>query len=68
MKEIVTPQSYRQKRLDEYKKTAEKINKYYEILWSIAKDFSEIDEPFRIDTIYGDISFHKKFTHQEPKS
>jgi hypothetical protein len=59
MKEQITSKSYRADKIMGYTKVQEIVNKYYEVLWEVAKEFQEIspNTPFRVETIYGDFLF-----------
>ena len=59
MQQQITAKSYRQGKIMQMTKVSELVNKHYEVLWEIAKEFQEIspETPFRVETIYGDFLF-----------
>mgnify|MGYP001610678600 CR=1 FL=1 len=60
MQQQITSKSYRRDKIIEFTKRLEMINKHYEVLWEIAKEFQESSPnvPFRVETIYGDFQFN----------
>jgi hypothetical protein len=57
MKEEITPKQLREKRIAKNNKIRELVDKHYDMLTTIAIDFSCIDEGFRIETVAGDFTF-----------
>ena len=61
MQEQITSKSFREKKTRELDTVKEWVDKHYELIWDLMKDAQIIsDEPFRVETLYGDISFLPK--------
>lgn len=58
MKEQMTAKVFRDASIQKFEETRKIVDKHYELLWEISKDFIKFgSEPFRVETIYGDFTF-----------
>ena len=61
MKKEKTPEDYRKAKLGQFDVCRDWVTKNYDVFWRLAHEASIItDEPFRIETLYGDFQFIKK--------
>ncbi len=66
--ENITAQSFRENFKKERNELSALIDKHYEALWAIAKEFQKSKEPFRVQTIYGDFNFVPDFKFSYKKA
>ena len=64
MLQVITPESYRRGKTEQFDKNREWIDKNYETIWNLAKEINSLStkniEPFRVETLYGDVQFIPK--------